>query len=172
MNRRGVLTASLVAVSAGFGTSHARDAILSSRPPEKIRLIPDGWHIDHVGRLSDSRLYFVASQLDSDGHNTRDFVCTFLFDADGTLVNHNIELVGARGSYPEGSVGAALERHLAALEGPTQTDIWVRLFSVTSDGAEFGLIPRETGGGDWLVEFLPGNTLAFYAPWEDGAYDT
>jgi hypothetical protein len=29
-----------------------------------------------------------------------------------------------------------------------------------------------TEEGEWRVEFMPGNTLSFFAPWEAGEYDT
>jgi hypothetical protein len=140
--------------------------------PEKIRLIPDNWHIKHVGRLVDRRLFWVNAQLDPGGGITKDFVCTFVFDEDGHLTDHSIELVGMRGSYSSGGVTSAMDQHLAALGDHVVADIWIRPFSVASNNAVFGLIPRHTGNGEWRVEFMPGNTLSFYPPWEAGEYDT
>jgi hypothetical protein len=141
--------------------------------PEKIRLIPDEWHIEHVGRLVDGRLFWVDGQLDPRGGATKDFVCTFIFAPDGRLLEHSIELIGVRGSYAEASVARAMDRHIAALGDRIATDISVRPFSVNSHGTVFGLIPRQTEGSDeWRVEFMPGNTLSFYPPWDAGEYDT
>lgn len=140
--------------------------------PEKIRLIPDEWHIHCVGHLADGRLFLVDGQLLSVGGATTDFVCTFIFDRDGGIVEHSIELIGVRGVYPDGSVGRAMSRHLAALGDHSVRDIWVRPFGVESHGTVFGLIPRQMDDGEWRVEFMPGNTLSFYAPWEVGEYDT
>jgi hypothetical protein len=117
-------------------------------------------------------LFWVDGQLDPSSGATKDFVCTFIFDQDGRLIEHSIELIGARGSYLAGSVERAMDQHLAALGDHSVTDIWVRPFSVQSNSAIFGLIPRQTGDGEWRVEFMPGNTLSFYAPWEVGEYDT
>jgi hypothetical protein len=64
-----------------------------------------------------------------------------------------------------------MDRGLDALGDHSATDIWVRPFSVESNGTVFGLIPRRIEGGKWRVEFMPGNTLSFYAPWEAGEYD-
>jgi hypothetical protein len=125
-----------------------------------------------VGKVHDGRLFWVDSQLDFASGITTDFVCTFLFDQDGHLVDHSVELIGERGVYPSGSVGIAMERHLAALGDRVIADIWVRPFSIENQGRVFGLIPRRTAGGEWRVEFMPGNTLSFYAPWEAGEYDT
>ncbi len=173
MKRRHVLAALLAAFSGGYRrTAQAKDVALFSASPEKIRLIPDAWHIHNVGRLSDGRLFFVDSQLDYASGITRNFVCTFLFDPGGGLVDHSVELIGVRGSYPDRSVSDAMKRHLDALGDRTRTDIWVRPFSVDSNSAVFGLIPRKTVAGEWRVEFMPGNTLSFYPPWEAGEYDT
>jgi hypothetical protein len=173
MRRRHLLAGMLAFFAGSYGrTSQAKDFAVPNAAPEKIRLIPDGWHIRNVGQLSDGRLFFVDSQLDSVAGITRDFVCTFLFDRDGHLVGHSIELIGARGKYPDGSVADALSRHLMALGRRTPTDIWVRPFSVQSSEAMFGLVPRRTESGEWRVEFMPGNTLSFYPPWEAGEYDT
>ena len=142
-------------------------------PPEKIRLIPDQLRISNVGRLGNGRLFFVDAQVDPLGGNlTNDYACTFLFDTDGRLVEHWIEFVGERNAYPELNLVAAIDRHLAALNDPVITDIRVRPFRVESEGAVFGLIPRRTRDGDWRVEFMPGDTLSFYPPWDAGGYDT
>jgi hypothetical protein len=149
-----------------------RGLVVSDAVPEKIRLIPDQWHMRNVGRLPDGRLFFVGSQLQYNGGVTRDFVCTFIFENDGHLVDHSIELIGARGTYPNGGVSRAMRQHLAALGDCTRTDVWVRPFSVESNDTIFGLIPRKTESGEWRVEFMPGNTLSFHPPWEAGEYDT
>ncbi len=174
MKRRLFLAGVLISITGVCkqALSNSTRVSMLDAAPEKIRLIPDDWHIQHVGRLVDGRLFWVAGQLDPAGGATKDFVCTFIFDKDGRLIEHAIELIGVRGSYPKGSVAMALHRHLAALGDPSAIDIWVRPFNVESNGTVFGLIPRQTGGGEWRVEFMPGNTLSFFAPWEAGEYDT
>jgi hypothetical protein len=171
MRRRQVI-ASILGVLLG-GQGRIQPYGTSDAAPEKIRLIPDEWHIHNAGRLSDGRLFYVAAQFDPLGGNlTRDFACTFLFDSDGRLVEHAIEFVGERNAYPDSSMDSAISRHLDALGDRVVTDIWVRPFSIESDGGLFGLIPRRVGSGQWRVEFMPGNTLSFYPPWEAGEYDT
>lgn len=174
MQRRVVLTAiaGSFVVGCGFHAARPEGIALSDQAPEKIRLVPDDWHIDNVGRLADGRLFWVVGQLDPADGATKDFVCTFVFSTDGQLVEHSIELIGVRGAYPAGSGDSATDRHLEALGGHVVTDVWVRPFSVESNGTVFGLIPRQTEDGEWRVEFMPGNTLSFYAPWDAGEYDT
>ena len=151
-----------------------------SGKPDKIRLVLDDYHIEHAGKLADGRLFWVTQQLDPAQGITRDFVCTFIFDADGNLVDHTIDLLGFRGSYPNELTGETYEKHLATLGDYKVADIWVRLFEVPVHDVVIGLIPRSPEGDepddvdedDWRVEFMPGNTLSFFAPWEDGEYDT
>src|SRR2546423_11749388 len=154
MRRRDFL-ASIVSLVGGCdqNTSTSRGLDMPTSAPEKIRLIPDNWRIQYVGRLADRRLFWVDAQLDPAGGATKDFVCTFVFDEDGHSIDHSIELIGVRGSYPSGKVANAIDQHLAALGDRTITDIWVRLFSVASNNTVFGLIPRQTEGGGWRVEF-------------------
>lgn len=144
------------------------------KPPTKIRLVPDKWHIHHVGRLPAGRLFWVDEQLHYRDQKTTDFVCTYVFDNDGRLISHNIESLGVRRKVTEDDarIEAALDRHLAALGKRTAKDIWIRPFSLKSQGMVFGLIPRQLGNGTWRVEAMPGNTLSFFAPWDEGEYDT
>lgn len=175
MQRRQVIVALAASIVGGCDTEGASPETIDmpNLAPAKIRLIPDRWHIENVGRLPDGRLFWADGQLDSAGDGvTKDFVCAFIFNADGQLVEHSIELIGVRGAYPNGSVGRAMARRLEALGARTVADIWVRPFRVESNGTVFGLIPRQTEDGEWRVEFMPGNTLSFYPPWEAGEYDT
>ena len=46
----------------GLSTNvQAKDLAVPNAAPQKIRLIPDEWHIRNVGRLSDGRLFVVDS---------------------------------------------------------------------------------------------------------------
>ena len=156
-----------------------------SGAPEKIHLIPDNWHIKHVGQLADGRLFLVDTQLELRHGITRDYVCTFIFDPDGHLVSHDIELLGERGAYSDKDAVSAFEKHIAALGDHEITDIWIRPFQLRSHETTFGFVavspeefmdedddPSDLSPDDWRVEFMPGNTLSFYPPWEDGEYDT
>ena len=173
MHRRQVVAA-LAACALGACSEPAGpgDLPIASVMPGKIRLVPGDLHIRHVGRLADGRLFWVTSQLDQAPEGTKDYVCTFVFNDDGEVLGHNIELIGVRGAYPTESVGIAVQKHVTALGAHTVEAIWVRTFSVDVNGVEFGLIPRLLDDGEWRVEFMPGNTLSFYAPWEEGEYDT
>lgn len=158
---------------------------MSNGPPEKIHLIPDEWHIDYVGRLKDGRLFIVKPKFDPSSLITRDFVCTFIFDGDGTLVEHLVDQVGGLWPASKKHQLRLLDQHLAALGEYEIADIWIRPFEIRSHGTNFGFVvrslaeeleegedPADLGDDPWRVEFMPGNTLSFYAPWELGEYDT
>jgi hypothetical protein len=170
--RRRQLIAGMVGVLLGAQTRFERKP-QSDAAPDKVRLIPDEWHIHNAGRLRDGRLFLVDSQFYWLGGNlTWDFACTFIFDSDGRLIEHKIEFVGERNAYPDSNLDAAISRHLDQLGERVITDIRVRPFSVESNTTTFGLIPRRIDYARWRVEFMPGNTLSFYPPWEEGGYDT
>lgn len=174
MKRRDFGAALLGAMAGGCAraASEGEASKISTEAPEKIRLVPDDWHISHVGTLADGRLFWIDTQLTSASTQTKDFACTFVFDADGRLNEHTIDLIGVRGEYPNGSVEHTIESHLAALGERDRAPIWVRPFQIESHDAVFGLVPRQLPDGQWRVDFMPGNTLSFYAPWEAGEYDT
>jgi formate hydrogenlyase regulatory protein HycA len=127
-----------------------------------------------VGRLADGRLFILDWQLGFNKAGTVDYLCTFVFDKDGKLSSQLIESLGPRTTLAmdDAKYDAALADHLRKLGKHEIVDIWVRPFSVKHDGLVFGLIPRRLEDGSWRVEFMPGNTLSFYPPWDEGGYDT
>lgn len=140
--------------------------------PERILLIPDDYHLRHVGRLADGRQYWIDVQLLSDPRTrvTRDFVCLYVFDAAGGLEMHEIHALGPR-TPDQPAASAVIAELLQSLPGTRASEIRVRPFSVEHDGQVFGLVVRDTGS-DYVVDAWPGMTLMFYAPWPDGGYDT
>lgn len=140
--------------------------------PDKLLLVPDEFHLNHAGRCADGRSVLVAAQLAFGLIPTRDFVCTFWFDANGGLVQHRIDELGVRGEYEKDGAEKIWSARLGEVGEIEPVAFWVRPFSVKFAGFYFGLIPEQTDDGDWQVAFQPGNTMAFYAPWDTGEYDT
>ncbi len=144
----------------------------------KIHLIPDKWHLNYVGKLENGRLFWADMQLgyDHKRKDTRDFICIWIFDADGTLIDHRILDRGFRseGSVKKPNASDIVSAELSQLGEYNFTDIWVKPFSVEKYDLEFGLVAREVGDGPNEVVFdaAPGLTLMFYPPWKDGRYDT
>ena len=150
----------------------------------KIRLIPDRYHLHDIGKLESGAFCWITLQLHWDGEDTRDFVATYIFDADGRLIQHIIDDLGLR-SGPSGKSAKSVIAEHKRLIGPIEpTDIWVSPFSVSAYGLEFGLIERKLDPDDDpeyleklkedgpLVDAMPGHTLMFYPPWDEGLYDS
>lgn len=156
---------------SGCGRGDGPNAATMMAQPTKIHLIPDIWHIKRVGHLRDGQQFIIDAQLSGQNGVVTDYLCTYIFDKDGNLTSHTIESLGVR-SNDNAKFDAALQRQLDALGKYSVADVWVRPFVVRYNGIEFGLIPRQLDDGSWRVEFMPGNTLSFYPPWDDGGYDT
>ena len=146
----------------------------------KIRLIPDEWHLKNVGRLDNGALYWIDVQLSSEDDDTRDFVATYVFDLDGNLIWNDIEDLGLRSESRRRGFSTIVSQHRDKL-GPGQiADISVHPFSVNAHGLVFGLVVRKPepddddlqNDQDPFVDAMPGWTLMFYPPWEEGLYAT
>ena len=136
-----------------------------------------------AGQLDDGSHYWIDVQLNSEGQDTRDFVATYVFDADGRLIDHKVKDLGLRSNPLSLSARAILtqERERLGLKKTIfgrakRSDFWVRPFSVEAHGLVFGLVVRETNDAEPesinAVDAMPGRTLMFYPPWQDGRYDT
>lgn len=144
--------------------------------PTKIRLVTDEYHLEGLGKLSDDTYFLMSSQLHRDWHaeTTTDYICKFLFNSNGDLIDHKIVKIGIRGKYKDAD-GVKEYVKLAPAKGTYEdADISIKPFSVLFDGIEFGFILRTPEDEEeiWAVEFMPGNTMAFFEPWDSGVYDT
>ena len=150
MKRRDFAAALFVSMAGGCAkaASGAEETSMTDVAPEKIRLVPDDWRIQHAGNLADGRLFWIDAQLNYANGHTKDFVCTFVFAADGSLSEHEIELIGVRGEYPGEAVALAIERHVVALGGHVQAAIWVRPFSSFTVCAACRSIAARRDGGE------------------------
>lgn len=147
-----------------------------SAKPKKIRLVTDEYHLQNLGKLGDGTFFLVSSQLyyDHAVKHTTDYLCRFDFDADGNLIENKIIKLGVRGEFNHED---GVKEHLKLMPekdsyGPA--DVSIKPFSIEFDGLNFGFIPRvpEDKEDVWAVEFMPGNTMAFFEPWDRGDYDT
>lgn len=144
----------------------------------KIRLIPDQYHLPDVGRLDAGAQFWIDLQLQPESESVRDFVATYVFDDDGVLIWYEIDDLGLRSDPNARRASEVIEQQKTKLGASERADIWVYPFSVTAHGSTFGLVVRppependETEEGP-LVDAMPGWTLMFYPPWEEGMYDT
>jgi hypothetical protein len=144
--------------------------------PERItlHLYPDDHALTRLGRLETGDLFVIDLNPASDGEQTRDFVRTYLFRANGALKNHIIDEAGIRGQYNDDDLTRLIDKHLADLGPHTIAPIRFQPFSIHHAGMVFGYVlrPPEPGDCDRVVDVLPGHTLMFHPPWEDGGYAT
>lgn len=148
---------------------------MKTAPPSLIALDPDDYHAVHVGHLVDGRQAFVTTPFvpELGDEKGREFIAAYLFDSQGALVEARVDDLGTRPSVDEAEARQTLARRLAELGPLRPSRIHMRPFAVERFGVTFGLVARPSDeGGDWWVEVLPGNYMAFHEPWESGEYDT
>lgn len=147
----------------------------------RVRLIPDNYHLLHVGRLGSGAQFWIDVQLRGEADTTRDFVATYIFNEDGVLSWHEIIDLGLRSNPGRRAATDVILAQIAKLGPSEKADISVFPFSVDAYGSTFGLVVRESDTDDPsdiddcdgpLVDALPGWTLMFYPPWGEGLYDT
>jgi len=144
--------------------------------PKSVRMMSDDYHLEHFGETQDGKLVWIGYQ-----HNwnhktgeTIDYIFKFIFDKTGKLVASDIRTIGVRGQYDVDQQRLEFSDLLAADVISTPASVMIQTFSVLHDGIEFGLIVREPEEDEdiWCVEFMPGNTMAFFKPFDSGDYDT
>lgn len=150
----------------------------------KVRLIPDDYHLHEVGVLGNGAGYWIDVQLNPENGSTRDFVTTYVFDVEGRMIWHLIEDMDLRSDPRQKSVKETIAAHKAKLGAAERSDIWISPFSVEAHGLTFGLVvrkPEEDDDPEYLnslnedgplVDVMPGWTLMFHPPWDEGSYAT
>lgn len=142
-------------------------------PPELLAIDRDEHHARHVGRTANGRQFFLTRPFIPGGE---EFVALFLFHRHGKLIEAKIDRFGLRRSMDEEKRDAVYEARLRELGKVRFGRIEVAPFSVKRFRTTFGLIPQppdpQEEGDEWVVEFHPGNVMAFYKPWDSGDYDT
>lgn len=154
---------------------------MSPGRPDRVAINPDEGRAEHVGRLADGRQFFLTTPMlcPLDGVEVvRQFLALYLFEASGKFLEARIDDFGPRETMDEKAWRVLYMKRLRELGRVKFTRIVVEPFAVERFGATFGLIARDLGeDGDeglegWTVEVMPGNYMAFFAPWDSGEYDT
>jgi len=147
-----------------------------SARPEALRICSDDYYLNKFGKTKDGMLVWIGSQLSHD-HNvgkTTDYVFKFSFDCDGNLVSSDIRTVGLR-TTTNHKVGIELMTEMIdSTSTLSPADAMIKVFTVVHEDVTFGLIPiaPESQDEEWCIQFMPGDTMAFYPPFNSGAYDT
>lgn len=92
----------------------------------------------------------------------------------GALLAATIDTLGPREEIDEDAVEALIDERLDALGDAEVCRIEIAPFAVERFGVQFGLVVREPEDDDevWAVDAMPGLYMAFFEPWDSGAYDT
>ena len=145
--------------------------------PSIIAIDYDNYHAKYVGHTGDGRQFFLTTQFIpplSQHMRSSEFVALYLFDAEGVLVEARIDDLGSRQSLNEQDRQLLIEQRLGELGEVQYGRIQVRPFQIVRFGTRFGLIVRLSASepAEWWVNLEPGNSMAFYEPWDSGIYDT
>src|SRR5437016_1577654 len=89
--------------------------------PTIIAIDHDDYHASHVGRLSDSRQFFLTTPFvpATGGNAGREFVALYLFDKRGHFLEARIDDMGTRAELDVERARNTFERRLAEL-GPVE----------------------------------------------------
>ncbi len=150
----------------------ARDVKTSGFP-----LIPDNYHLQHVGKTAQGNGYWIDIQLATEKDGTRDFVAAYVFDREGNLISSEVVDLGFRNENSAQAIEETIEKLKKKIDAKDTAEILVKPFSVMFYGQTFGLVIREADDGDEapeeaLLDAMPGHTLMFYGPWSMCNYDT
>jgi hypothetical protein len=146
--------------------------------PTRIAIDHDDYQAKHVGHTADGRQFFLTTPFIPRWNDDlgQEFVALFLFDADGLLLDAQIDAFGPRTTMDQERAHAVYETRLRDLGEVTFDRIVVAPFAVERFGTTFGLIvdnpEDEDDDTEWYVELHPGSYMAFRAPWDSGEYET
>lgn len=135
----------------------------------------DDYAARYVGRTADGRQFFLTTPFVPAGSTEgAEFLALYVFDAQGALLEAQIEALGPRGDLDAAACVARRDSLLAGLGEISFDRIEIAPFSVDRFGIQFGLVVREPEDDEdvWAVEAQPGNYMAFFEPWDSGEYDT
>ncbi|MBC7882268.1 MAG: hypothetical protein H7Y37_13155 [Anaerolineae bacterium] len=150
---------------------------MSGTVPKIIAIDHDDYAAKHIGRTNDGRQFFLTSPFDPatrDRKEDCEFIALYLFDAQGNLLEAQIDSLGPRASMDEEVARSIYEKRLKDLGNVSFERIEIAPFYIERFGSIFGLVLRELEEEDdpLVVEVQPGNYMAFSEPWDSGEYDT
>jgi hypothetical protein len=145
--------------------------------PTAIAIDHDDQYASHVGRIHDGRQFFLTTPFVAHVDTVlpgREFVALFIFDADGVLLDAQIDDLGPRATLDMEYAHQVFDARLHTLGAVEYRRIVIQPFAVERFGTTFGLIPHAPAqdGENWWVTIEPGDYMAFHEPWDSGRYDT
>lgn len=149
-----------------------------SGPPELFTIVPDDYHVPYAGTAEDGRKFFLSDELfDIEDEEATAFVALFLWHADGTFDEVQVERVNRAEDLPPGQAFSAgaddlVDKYLRQLGKYTMEPITVEPFTTDVDGVMFGWEIGQYPDGQYYVGIRPGDFVVYYAPWDGEEYDT
>lgn len=145
-----------------------------ARAPERFTIVPDDYHVPYAGTAEDGRKFFLSEEL-FDGDSA--FVGVFLWNEDGTFDEVRVDAVDRPGGLPPAQAGPAgtdelVGARLAELGDYVLEPIEVEPFTQDVDGVTFGWNLDRYDDGTYFINIVPGDFIAYYAPWDGLGYDT
>ncbi|MBA4247276.1 MAG: hypothetical protein C0444_03155 [Microbacterium sp.] len=150
---------------------------MSAGGPERIQIVPDDYHTEHVGVTPDGLQVFATSELFEvvGVRQMRFFAAAFVWNAQGEFERLEVRDVSRESVSPPGQGVASdedmVETLLSELGGIELTPISVAPFAAEWEGITFGFVYLNEDGYE-RVELHPGNGIAFSEPWDGYGYDT
>lgn len=146
--------------------------------PDTVAINHDDYHASCIGHLADGRQFFLTQPFDPlpDLSDVAEFLALYVFDRAGALLEARIEDLGMRSSLDAARCAGLKGKWLAELGQLSYGRIEIAPFSVERYGRRFGLIACDLDDledeNDLSFSMLPGDVMAFYAPFDSGDYDT
>ena len=148
---------------------------MSKHPPAFIAIDRDDAYAKYVGRTADRKQFFLTKPYlaAGPGEPEHDFLCLYIFDEDGVLIDAQIEDLGSRDQVDVEQARTIRALMLESLGKYSPGRILVVPFRVERFGVEFGLIahPPKRLTDDWRVTVEPGHYMTFSPPWDGGSYE-
>ena len=150
---------------------------MSSGGPERIQIVPDDYHTEHVGVTPDGHQVFATSELFEivSMRQMRFFAAAFMWTAQGEFERLEVRDASRPQGFPPGQAVASeedvVETLLGELGGIELTPISVAPFAAEWEGITFGFVYLNEDGYE-RVELHPGNSIAYSEPWDGYGYDT
>ena len=151
----------------------------SDRAPERFTIVPDDYHVPYAGTAEDGRKFFLSDELftvGGGGSSGAAYVGLFLWHADGTFDEVRVHKVPRPGGLPPAQARSAgrkgiVDAELAELGDYVLEPIKVEPFTEKVGGVTFGWKVGHYGH-IVFISILPGDFIAYYAPWDGLDYDT
>ncbi|MFI8523969.1 hypothetical protein ACIGB8_05970 [Promicromonospora sukumoe] len=150
------------------------DGAAVGQAPERFTIAPDDYHVPYAGTAEDGRKFFLSEEL-FDGDSA--YVGVFLWNADGTFDEVQVDAVPRAEGLPPGQAGSSgaedlVEARLAELGEYVLEPIEVEPFTQDVDGVTFGWNLDQYEDGTYFINVMPGDFIAYYEPWDGLGYDT